>query len=176
MYGGEVDVDSGVLTITHATYIFDGSVEPYGYNWRPNASSVACYWDNIFTFTPPETITVIADVVADKLASVSYDTIYSNSTYSIAFTNPSGNYRVCMRFEDTSLTTKQAVCDYLTDNPITIKYKLLAPIEIQLTPTQIETLIGNNTIFADTGDIDLTYKDLDIAKRGNFREVFRLPS
>ena len=57
-----------------------------------------------------------------------------------------------------------------------LMYELANPFDIQLTPTQIETLIGNNTIFADTGDIDLTYKDLDIAKRGNFREVFRLPS
>ena len=47
------------------------------------------------------------------------------------------------------------------------------PITLQ----QIQTIAGKtNTIFADTGDIDLTYKDLDIAKRGNFREVFKLPS
>ena len=59
---------------------------------------------------------------------------------------------------------------------IPLMCELAEPFDIQLTPTQIETLIGNNTIFADTGDIDLTYKDLDIAKRGNFREVFRLPS
>lgn len=57
-----------------------------------------------------------------------------------------------------------------------LMFELAEPFDIQLTPTQIETLIGNNTIFADTGNIDLTYKDLDIAKRGNFREVFRLPS
>ena len=50
------------------------------------------------------------------------------------------------------------------------------PIETDIGSTPIETLIGNNTIFADTGDVDLTYKDLDIAKRGNFREVFKLPS
>jgi hypothetical protein len=55
-------------------------------------------------------------------------------------------------------------------------YELETPFDIQLTPTQIETLIGNNTIFADTGDVDLTFNDLDIAKRGSFREVFKLPS
>jgi hypothetical protein len=26
-----------------------------------------------------------------------------------------------------------------------------------------------------SGDISLTYKDLDLAKRGSFREVFKLP-
>ena len=51
------------------------------------------------------------------------------------------------------------------------------PEVINLGGMNIETLQGvNNNIWADTGDIDLTYKDLDIAKRGNFREVFKLPS
>ena len=56
-------------------------------------------------------------------------------------------------------------------------YELETPIEISLSdiPT-LSTIIGDNTIFADTGDVDLTYKDLDIAKRGSFREVFKLPS
>lgn len=67
---------------------------------------------------------------------------------------------------------------WVADNHLQVVFELSErdKFDIQLTPTQIETLIGNNTIFADTGDIDLTYKDLDIAKRGNFREVFKLPS
>lgn len=50
------------------------------------------------------------------------------------------------------------------------------PEVINLGGMEIDTLQGVNNIWADTGDIDLTYKDLDIAKRGNFREVFKLPS
>lgn len=43
-------------------------------------------------------------------------------------------------------------------------------------------MVGKNTFMCPvckaqiTGDVDLTYKDLDIAKRGSFREVFKLPS
>ena len=59
---------------------------------------------------------------------------------------------------------------------IYVRYELATPIETDIGATPIFTNIGNNTIFADTGDVDLTYKDLDIAKRGSFREVFRLPS
>ena len=64
--------------------------------------------------------------------------------------------------------------NYMSDKDFIIE--LAEPIEIDIGATPISTNIGNNTIFADTGDIDLTYKDLDIAKRGNFREVFKLPS
>ena len=55
-------------------------------------------------------------------------------------------------------------------------YKLLTPTTIQLSGTQIETLNGVNNIFCDTGDTSVVFNDLDIAKRGSFREVFKLPS
>lgn len=61
-------------------------------------------------------------------------------------------------------------------NGAQVVYPLSVPQTIQLPPCQIDTLRGENNIWADTGDVDLTYKDLDIAKRGNFREVFKLPS
>lgn len=38
-----------------------------------------------------------------------------------------------------------------------VKYPLATPIEVQLTPAQIETIQGNNTIFADTGDTTVQY-------------------
>ena len=38
-------------------------------------------------------------------------------------------------------------------------YELATPIEITLTPTQIDTLLGENNIWADTGDIEeLAYR------------------
>lgn len=78
----------------------------------------------------------------------------------------------------TDLASGQAYIEQQYENgtPLEIVYKIDTPIEIQLTPTQINTIIGNNNIFCDTGDTSLTFNDLDIAKRGNFREVFKLPS
>jgi len=37
-------------------------------------------------------------------------------------------------------------------------YELATPQTYQLTPQQISTLIGNNTVFVDTGDISVTYQ------------------
>jgi hypothetical protein len=36
-------------------------------------------------------------------------------------------------------------------------YELATPRTIQLTPTEIKTILGVNNIFADTGDIDVVY-------------------
>lgn len=58
-----------------------------------------------------------------------------------------------------------------------IAYELATSIEISLSDIpKLSTIIGNNSFASDSGSIELTYKDLDIAKRGNFREVFKLPS
>ena len=38
-----------------------------------------------------------------------------------------------------------------------VVYKLATPLTYQLTPEQVFSLLGENNIFSDTGDIDLTY-------------------
>ena len=39
-----------------------------------------------------------------------------------------------------------------------VVYPLATPITIQLTPTEIKTLLGENNIWADTGDVEVTYR------------------
>lgn len=41
-----------------------------------------------------------------------------------------------------------------------VVYKLAEPVTYQLTPTEITTLLGTNNIWADTGDIEVKFKDL----------------
>lgn len=45
-----------------------------------------------------------------------------------------------------------------------VVYKLATPTEVSLTPTEITTLYGNNNIWADSGDMAITYvRDISIA-------------
>ena len=45
-----------------------------------------------------------------------------------------------------------------------VVYKLATPTEVSLTPTEITTLYGNNVIWADSGDMTITYvRDTSIA-------------
>lgn len=39
-----------------------------------------------------------------------------------------------------------------------ICYELATPIEFQLTPTEVKTLLGNNNIFADSGSVEVEYR------------------
>lgn len=44
-----------------------------------------------------------------------------------------------------------------------------------ITPIDVVTRNAYNTFTTDIGTLEMKYKDLDIAKRGRFREVFKLP-
>lgn len=65
--------------------------------------------------------------------------------------------------------------EYNNNTPVEYIYNI-TPVVDDIMPVEIDTIRGNNTFWSDGDKIELTYKDLDIAKRGNFREVFKLPS
>lgn len=44
--------------------------------------------------------------------------------------------------------------DYLSNEPLQIVYPLATPTTVQLTPTEVRTLLEDNNIFADTGDVN----------------------
>ena len=163
VYGAEVDVVNGVAHVNKGYRLFDGSEDEEWENY-PTYSG--------FSISVPNLTTEIG----------SRDTI---SNLMKARTGASADYpayRLALKIYILGITNNiSGVTDlaswrtWLSNNNLEIVYPLAEPFDIQLTPTQIETLIGNNTIFADTGDIDLTYKDCDIAKRGDFRQVFKIP-
>lgn len=57
---------------------------------------------------------------------------------------------------------------YLSNNPVNVLYPLDTPEVYQLEPEEVKTLLGVNNIYADTGNVSLTYRadvDLYIAKK-----------
>ena len=161
VYGGVLDVVTGVLRVTHTAV----DLGDYVYDRQP-ATGGYYYFYSIFDNRDISGNNNLCEIFQYKGASANV------LTGDWQFSRSDSNTRFFFRAD--SITNgndfRNAVSGYK------IFYPLATPFDIQLTPTQIETIIGDNTIFADTGNIDLTYKDLDIAKRGNLREVFKLPS
>lgn len=162
VYGAEVDAVNGVAHVTHGYREFNGTEN--GWTWGSPYVSF---------YVPQMANSSFYQGLANWLKTI--DSLY---VAGIVF-GSGGNKVVYITkyvMQELGITDIEGWKTYLSNHNLQIVYPLATPFDIQLTPQQIETLIGNNTIFADTGDIDLTFKDLDIAKRGNFREVFRLPS
>ena len=166
VYGAEVDVVNGVARITHEYILLDEDYPNITLYNISNKHGIA------FGSALSQTSTRVSGLT--NMGMVITASTTSGGSFWLGVNSKTVYWLDIM--DTLGLTTIDEFKAWLADNNLQVVASLPTPIEVQLTPTQIETLIGNNTIFADTGDIDLTYKDLDIAKRGNFREVFKLPS
>ena len=134
VYGGRLNVGSGVLTVTHKIWATDGSE-----TWNDG--------DNGDYYTT---------------SHYSFDSMIGSSnglsnyfTYNWSFSQING----CMAYNNRIQLTKTSyasIADMVADfanTPLQIVYPLATPTTIQLDSKQIQAIIGTNNIYADTGDI-----------------------
>ena len=149
VYGGSLDVTSGVLTVDRAIWTLDSTV-PAGTAGLRNISTVA-------GFTQVEYYPYRASgktggaIVSDKFA---YASSVSDAYQVLTDT---GNTRLYFTFP-AETNTDAAIRTWFTNNPTQVVYELATPQTIQLTPTQVQMLLGNNVLWNDVdGDMTLEY-------------------
>ena len=138
IYGGRLNVGSGVLTINFVIYTITNT----GWN----------LYSNYFYLTKSDKyIPSVGDTENYLMCDVlPYDGIRRYASQiednTIAQSNNKNFY-----IKDTSCAT---IADFYTKySGSTIVYPLETPIKIQLDSKQIQAIIGTNNIYADTGDI-----------------------
>lgn len=143
VYGGTVDVKTGVLTVDRA-YVPSIPVTAKDQN-----SGAYWYTSGIANLNAKND-----GVICNKLKIM--DGIASSTTESglTWYTNNIIRWR-----ENGTMDMDVAEYrEYLQDNPISLTYRLMEPITYQLTPAQLITLLGTNNIFASTGDVSIGYR------------------
>lgn len=144
VYGGTLDVVSGVLTVEYGFITLDDSVPVGLANWRVFEGSSA--WLYSLSVVPSDTASNSA--ICDKEKQNAYGNIY-NGSFGVATNIISGDFGLAIRIPVENLTTEEAIHAYLAENPYHVAYKLATPQEITLTPQQITALKGENTIWSD---------------------------
>lgn len=148
VYGGTLDVNTGVLTVDRVSDIIttvNGKYESVG-------ADIVCGF-----------------YIANRMRENSRDSGIADSYQSI-FTLVSLNtpWRICFGVNNKQIyfsldpsviggTDIETIRAYVANNPIHVVYPLAKPLTYQLTPTKVTLLEGENNIFADTGSITLTY-------------------
>lgn len=144
VYGGELDVVSGELTVTWDMLVIDGTQNIRG-NGRTaisqhaflNVSGKAYGIDNMISNKFSKT------TVRDKVGKA----IGRPATNGVEFYLPLDGT------ENTDVSCKQ----WFTENPTQLCFELANPQTYQLTPQQIQTLLGDNVIWSDAGPISVEY-------------------
>lgn len=149
VYGGTVDVVTGVLTVTHGYYLLNGSE-----NWTV-AETASGY--NNFRIYKSETF---------KSFNNGGNGISNMAVYARNYTDGQITFRSAIASDSTVLyffVPKAMVADLsawktlLGTTNLQMTMELSTPITYQLTAQEVELLTGDNNVWADTGDISITY-------------------
>lgn len=149
VYKGDLDVLTGVLTVTHKV------IDLGDLSWSIAGTSDA--GKKRFRGTvDPEGKAVANNQKADIVCE-QYETVTANDTYSkIDGVSGSDVDKYIFIYDDTKATMTAA--DFKTAmSGIKLAYELATPETYNLTPQDIQTVIGKNVVFADTGDISIAY-------------------
>lgn len=150
VYGGTLDVVSGELRVTWKC--FDGGdftwtkVDGYNYgNFSANTSPLSTYY-----ITIPSVKSSAYKSESNESSSVSAD----NYVWIRAINTSVRRIYV----KDTSKASMTAEEFRMAMTGVQFVYELATPITIQLTPNQVNSLLGVNNIWADTGDSAVEYR------------------
>lgn len=145
-YGGSVDAVAGKITLDHGFYNALGNnisnVVKDSNSWRIYYSSAIYGTDNQYK-----------EGLCDKLGfKTSYSGVNGNNN-SIGFPSSAGT-QILIRND--ALTSAQEVRDFMAT--IEVVYPLATPIVVYASNTaEIPTIVGDNQVFADTGDVAVEY-------------------
>lgn len=166
VYGGYLNVTTGELTVDtvkirayktdfgdkiSATIDYRQSLPAYSSNLAPTASGVD--WSLARTQQKCDKA---------KIANPNTETTYG-TMIGVIYTLGIAPDNASVRISDALYQTFSSDNDY-----VEFSYKLTTPQTYQLDPEEVKTLLGVNNIYADTGNVSLTYRadvDLYIAKK-----------
>ena len=142
-YGGTLDVTSGVLTVDKGFAEFDGSED----------ESISFYNSrNGFQFGG---LTGMSSASFVEGLCNQAEIVTSVTQHGMRYTDTVAYWLYAQ--DDLGITTVEELKTYLSSHPLQMLYMLATPQTIQLTPTEVKLLQGYNTLYADSGDISLTY-------------------
>lgn len=150
VYGGTLDVTTGELVVDRVMKEFDGSSDE---TWTTLATA------NVFRH---DALDPLVDDSRRLTGTISNECYVSSYNY----TNMKANYpsisfdttgRLYIAISDDHSTATQCKA-WLAENPLQVCYYLNTPQTYQLTPTEVTTLLGENTIWMDAeGVIEAEY-------------------
>lgn len=151
VYGGTVDVVTGLLTV----------------DWTCTNLSTSWYWYVGNTQPSGKTVATTTSFPAHK-GNIAICSHYkrSNSAYVVNLNNgefilADGGVSAYFCFKNEAGGTAQEFKDIIAaqeaaGTPIQVCYELATPITYQLTPQEIEALVGTNNVWSSSGDVTVT--------------------
>lgn len=148
VYGGTLDVVSGKLTIDRALVTLDGTQDL-------TQNGTMAYGGLNVKFVPNPT-KKNGTTLNEGLMSDVFNTLSTNHLNPYYFEGRTTNGNLFFNMPS-DVTTMPLAKTWFSNNPVQVSYLLATPIEYDLTPQQIQTLLGENNVWADGQITELTF-------------------
>lgn len=141
IYGGTLDVVSGVLTVDKGYASFDGSEN---WNWQDGGTykRAACPLSDVYN--PGGRVSIQSNAGTFRASGNDVGTIFASGT-------------TLFYYPDASITSLADYKTWLASNNLQIVYPLATPQTYQLTPTEVRTILGENLVYSDADDVTVNY-------------------
>lgn len=153
-YGGKLDVMNGVLTVNKVSVVYDGSNdESWGYSasWsKTNTNAFYLPGDATIKFSSWDDYPISK---CNCLTPMSRNELYDADTTGIGMSGSLDGGNVSIRVPK-AVSDVSELRTWLSSNNVQAVYELATPQTVQLSPTIIKSLQGDNNFFASTGEIE----------------------
>ena len=151
IYGGYVDLISGELKNTYGIYTFE---ENGNYEYR--AGSVTYVIPTVLDMKTGDFYTD-QYVVCDRAKKVLSRTTAVNNELQIKIGNNNNRAYLYNTVGTIGIDNETDFRQWIKDNPISFTYPLATPITHQLTPTQLQSFIGQNNFWSNADYVEIEY-------------------
>ena len=162
-YGGVLDVDAGTLTLTHVYKEFTSTDATTWYT-TANTSRFFTSWTKVGKPNIDVGVSCISSSYKNVLKNIEQSNL-DNGEF-VFNTNRVSSGNDCIVLKDTRFNTAEDFKASLT-TPLQLVYELATPQTITLTAEEVTLLWAYNTLWADTGDIALTYDASGVLRIAN---------
>lgn len=149
VYGGTLNVITGVLTVNRVNIVFTGAQsEDWGTYRSDGTSSLNSFRLKLSTETVLEAWgSGTANNAICNMATANGTAVYNHSAISFAIDSSQYAY-ICL-----PVTSVETLKTYLSQNNLQMCATLATPVTYTLTAAQVTTLLGTNNVWADCGNI-----------------------
>ena len=142
IFGGYVDLISGKLVVDKAMVVFDGTQSDFGISVLSTFTQLS--WSGYISIgsTPAKFIS---------------DTFEFDGTGGLGKIYASKDAPRMYFGMPTSITSPSEAQEWFRQHPTSVVYPLATPQTYQLTPQQVNTLVGTNNVWSEQGNIELSY-------------------
>jgi len=157
VYGGTLDLVSGRLVVDKKYMIYDGSDGTWALSASWGKTNTAVFYN----------IKILSNIkyedfddnpyLCETLLTASRNELYENDVQAFGFSGALNQPQATVRIDKTIASDVTTFVSWIKANPLHILVPLTTPLTYQLTPKQIQTLVGTNNVWSEQGDIELSY-------------------